>query len=126
MRFDSPLILFFIALTTLALLHQLALMYSLYWVYAWFDVPMHFLGGVIIGLGTQTALFRRVMPIRVETIWMCLVVVFAVGIAWEIFEWWFVLADAVNYKLDTLSDLVFDLMGGTVGYMIATLYKKQY
>ena len=124
MRIDSVFLLFSLALITLAGVHQLAMSWYLYWAYPWFDMPMHFLGGIIIGLGSQTELFEKTMRVRIPTVWVCAALVLAVGLLWEVFEWMFVIVNLEGYVLDTARDLVLDLAGGSVGYVIASSFRK--
>ncbi len=124
MRIDSIFVLFFVGLLTLAGTHQLALWWYLYWVYEWFDIPMHFLGGVVIALGSRTELFERIMRLSFRSVWPVIGLVLAIGILWEVFEWFFVITDMRGYVVDTTIDLVLDLLGGVVGYYIASSFKK--
>lgn len=86
---------------------------------------MHFLGGVTIGIGTQSFLFRKLSPIRVENAFMCLAVVLVVALLWELFEWWFVLTDMTSYVSDTLFDLALGVGGGAVGYTVGRRSKEE-
>jgi len=102
---------------------------KLYWYYTmwWFDIPMHTLGGIFLGLLFVYILFRK-MGDRVDwntkTFLYGLLFVFIVGVLWEIFE--FNIDTFITFKsqniLDTLSDLCFDLTGGA----IAIQYSKKY
>lgn len=82
--------------------------YSSIW---YFDMPMHFLGGFWIGL-----LLFWLFPLEKVSLGVCLKIILGVllvGIFWEIFE---ILVDksiTLNpfNRLDTLSDLFFDLTG---------------
>ncbi len=124
MRIDSVLILFLLALITLAGVHQLALSFYLYWVYPWFDIPMHFLGGAIIALGSQTPLFEKVAHLKVRNVASVIVIVLAIGLLWEVFEWKFVIVDREGYALDTFYDIIFDSAGGLIGFWIASSFRK--
>ena len=87
---------------------------KLYWYSSiwWFDMPMHFLGGVWVGL-ILIYLFR-VHGLSNKTILGLLLGVLLVGVGWEFFEFAFVNPIAGNpfNTLDTLSDIFFDLAGG--------------
>jgi hypothetical protein len=86
----------------------------LYWRYEWFDLPMHFLGGLALGVFIIVLLgtFRpRLFLIGIT----------AVAIGWEIFEYVFGLPREANYVLDTKIDLLMDALGATVAYSIARL-----
>lgn len=89
-----------------------------YWYYSiwWFDMPMHFSGGLWLGAvyvwwrlrgDTKVTLDKSTWPSVVG--WVLLV-----GVGWEVFEYFFINYMALNAfdLLDTLSDLFFDLLGG--------------
>ena len=83
--------------------------YSSIW---YFDMIMHFLGGLWIGLAYIYVF--KVKDRSLNSILRVIVSVLLVGIAWEFYEIAVndVLAqNAFNY-LDTISDLFFDLAGG--------------
>ncbi len=80
----------------------------------WFDMPMHFLGGIWVGLALlwyfplKSLFFKEVFKIIFG--------VLIVAIFWEIFE---ILVDKVIAQnpfnaLDTLSDIFFGMAGGVV------------
>ena len=96
-----------------------------YWYYSiwWFDMPMHFLGGFWVGLFFFWFFSTKYLPIfqlSLEKIdfkltWKILLFVLFLGISWEIFEIY-----VNNYigktpfnLLDTISDIFFDLAGGS-------------
>lgn len=120
LRFDLVFALFFISLLTLAGIHILAMKFFLYWIFPWFDVLTHFLGGIVVALGYQSFLDRRVTA---SSVWRrlpgTLVAVLVVSISWEIFEYSAGIAIWGLDFFDTLSDLVLDLLGGIVGYAVA-------
>ena len=87
---------------------------KLYWYSSirYFDMFMHFLGGIWVGL--MSLYFFTFQRISLKLVVRVLLVVLAVGVGWEIFE--FLVNDAFaqnpfNY-LDTFSDIFFDLSGG--------------
>lgn len=113
-----------VVITVIFVLHHFALLHFWYWKFWWFDIVMHFLGGVTIGLGVMWL----ATVLKVET-WAhfnhyrffvyTLLIVFVVGIAWEYFE---IFAGA--FLIDTtgpgdmLLDLVMDVVGGGVAYTL--------
>jgi len=116
MRFDTVFILFFISLVTLAIVHVFAQIFFLYWLYLWFDIPVHFLGGIVVALGYQSASSLRIMlPKTWLNILPTIIFVMLVSVAWEIFE---VVAD-VPFTEDTAFDLIIDFFGGIGGYFLA-------
>lgn len=90
----------------------------LYWYYSiwWFDMPMHFLGGLFIGLGTIWLLSYKNFPSELS--WKLILKIFLsvlfVGVLWEVFEIIFynIIAQNPYNILDITHDIVFDLAGG--------------
>lgn len=79
----------------------------------YFDMIMHFLGG--IWLSSAFVYFSPPKEIKLVYALKILFVVFAVSFGWEVFEVLidrFITHDAFNL-LDTLSDLFFDMSGGS-------------
>ncbi len=107
----------------IALLHIGATIFYLYWMLWWYDLILHFLGGVFIALlvlwlvsfsgylGASSSLSLR------QLFLISLVGTLGVGIGWEIFErllghtW-----SVEGYWLDTGIDLFLDVSGGVVGW----------
>jgi hypothetical protein len=107
----------FIALVVvlLAVLHYAAVVFYLYWVYWWFDIMMHFLGGISIGLFLYWFFYRSaiVSPPRMS-FWAFIVGgTILIGVAWEIFEYvmHFTYTSRESYVLDTSLDLLMDVLG---------------
>lgn len=113
---------FLMALAVLAVLHTLALRFYLYWRHEWFDMPMHLFGGAVVALGVFAAADLRVPPFRsLRQFGGTLAVVALVALVWECFEY----ASGISvvderFALDTVSDLVIGLIGGIIGYGVAT------
>ena len=99
---------------------------QLFWYYSvwWFDMPMHFLGGLWVGLFFLWFFSAENMPwghisteqVTPKLIFQTIIFVLIIGVLWEWFEF------AVNnqiagepFKLiDTISDVFFDLAGGAL------------
>jgi glycopeptide antibiotics resistance protein len=85
-------------------LHLIGMEHFLYWRFWWYDVLLHFLGGVAI----TSFLF-----IFTQSWKKALAGLFLIAIGWEIFE--YVLHIAVragdDYTLDTIKDLIMDTIG---------------
>lgn len=104
--------------------------YSTIW---WFDMPMHFLGGFWLGLTALWIYFYarktpRVGVTAMKTLLLGLSFVLIVGVGWEIFEIGvdrFITLMPFN-RLDTASDIFFDLAGGSVAvlYMMRRGYVR--
>lgn len=111
-------------------MYFLAIVFSFYWLYWWYDVVMHFLVGLTGGLGLFWGLFDSGLIFRgrphskaasVITILICVMVV---GVAWEIFEYKNGLTYSVEgYGQDTANDLVLDGCGAFLAALLVTRKK---
>lgn len=115
------LVLLLIAVSVLAVTHLLALEFYLYWLYLWLDIPMHMLGGAIVAMSLFVAadlgipFFKHLLrPFIVIGI------VLLIGLLWEHFELIFHLTTTHNYWQDTVLDLIMDIIGGYLGYIIGS------
>ncbi len=122
-------------------LHILALINYWYWVYLWFDMPMHFLGGFWVAMAASALIFNLQFPISKESInqkfsrltVVILSFVALIGVFWEFFEFFYdVLISSRGYSeflqlgaADTLSDLFFDLLGGLTFLIIYRFFNKK-
>jgi uncharacterized membrane protein YoaK (UPF0700 family) len=120
-----PTVFFLISFSFLAVIHIIALQLFLYWKFQWFDIPMHFLGGVVVALGLFTLHdLKLVIKKRHLQIFPIVLLVFAVAMLWEVYELLIGIPIESNYVVDTLTDLSMGLLGGLVGYGIGTSIKK--
>jgi hypothetical protein len=112
-----PTKLLLITFATLAALHILAIKLSLYWHFWWFDIPMHFFGGVIVALGVYVvrdlglplpSFSYRLVP------FLCIVLL--VALIWEAFELWAGVPMESDFIVDSATDLLMGMMGGYFGY----------
>jgi len=89
-------------------------LYSSIW---YFDMIMHFLGGLWLGLLVIWFLYSEITSsgFSLKLILKILLGVFLIGVFWEIFEIIFnnIIAQSPFNTLDTISDIFFDLAGGT-------------
>lgn len=110
-----------------AFLHALAGRYSLYWQVWWFDIPMHFLGGVVIA-GFVFWLFEFEVPVRLQRALPRFVVVATVSaffyLLWEVFEYVADIYGAVDWAADTALDLAMDGAGFVVAYAGLSRYVR--
>ena len=109
-----------LGLSLLMLILQLiALEEFLYWRWWWFDLLMHFLGGVLIGG----------IALVVSDVWKTpkaitfIVLLILIGVGWEVFERFFGLYKEAGYLLDTFIDLIMDTIGAFVVYSVVKLWK---
>jgi len=112
-------LLFLVIATTWAGLHNLALFLELYWLYWWFDLPMHFFGGVVVAMGFLVLADLR-LPVRFLTrsLLPMMLAVLAVVIFWELFELWAGIEIQTDFIVDTTIDIVLGVVGGGVGYYL--------
>lgn len=112
-------------------LNTLAFQYYWYWMYPWFDNPMHFLGGLWLG-GTIIWILKTRHTEEGKTVSMCRYAVYIIGgamiigVLWELFEFSLdtFITFRVNDIVDTLSDLSMDFLGTTAAYVILVPCKK--
>jgi len=103
----------------IAYLNIYAIQHSLYWAISWFDILMHGLGGLFIGLTILLILLYRGVSMRWGT-WLGIVGgTIAVGVLWEIIEVSSGLYQTeTNVFADTILDLIMDTLGGMVAGFI--------
>lgn len=101
----------------LAYLHVRALQESWYWSFSWFDILMHFLGGVCVALLIAYILILiRGKLVYDEFIQTAFVIggTFVVGLFWEAFEHIFNVVFDPLQSVDTVIDLLMDTLGALV------------
>lgn len=106
--------------------------FNVYWILKWFDIPMHILGGMMVGFFGLTALDYLTDYLKAPTFAIderssinkmkCLWVmgfVLLVGVVWEIVEMSFGLGGLSSaYRLNTIKDIFDDLLGGALSIII--------
>jgi hypothetical protein len=104
-------------LIILFIFNNIAAELSLYWIYRWFDLPMHFIGGALISWLSYIvyAWWRKDYNIP----WIYAVVFsFGLGLIWEVIEFYYKVAQLVpDYMLDSTKDILVDMVGGLVVYL---------
>ena len=113
---------FFLILILVAVLHYAATIFFLYWAVAWFDILMHFLGGLLIGLMTLYIFFTSGYVKYPNGHWVVVLsvtlgAVLIVGLAWELWELFAGLSDVLKDRADTILDLIMDMIGGSVAFL---------
>ncbi len=115
----------FVALATVfALVHVFAVATSLYWYYWWFDIVMHFCGGILLGLGIHSFSTFSWSPVKVTTrnVFSILVLV---TVSWEIFERLNGLYNSVGYIADMTQDLCLGIGGGLLAHLVLRTYRMR-
>lgn len=125
MPIKQPLFIFlFILSIVIAALHFLAFEFYFYWTFWWFDILMHFLGGLWISLMALWVLFLSGYITQFHlsyrsAFFVAIFSVIVIGIGWELFEIWsgISLEDKTNYLFDTTVDFIMNLFGALSGYL---------
>jgi hypothetical protein len=111
----------------------------LYWSIRWLDMPMHFLGGFWLGLGALWTYFYsglfKAIPQEHRTAryaWLLAITsALVLGFIWEVYEYGLdILHERTDLydMIDTLSDLLLDIIGGTVAtfmFVMGNNHKKE-
>jgi hypothetical protein len=92
------------------------LWYYLFW---YFDMPMHFLGGVVVMYLLVYLFYNRISIKKSSNLFYLLVGVLIVGLGWEVFEYFLLnlYAGQPFNIIDSTSDIFFDLAGGILGLL---------
>lgn len=116
----------------IAIVNIIAIQYYWYWRMRWFDMPMHFLGGMwLAGMLLWFRFFSHPAleaPTRFSRIlFWGLLGSGVLGLGWEVYESSvsLVTIGRINAIPDTLSDLCFDMAGGFLGSVIVWLKIKK-
>lgn len=112
------------AIILLSLVNFIALKF--YWYYSiwYFDMFMHFFGGFCVGMALLWIFYKDDLDFNFSFVLKISLGVLFIGSAWEVFEIIFnnIIAGNQFDILDTVSDIVFDLLGGLCA--ILYLWKK--
>ncbi len=120
-----PTIFLLITFSFLAVIHIIALELFLYWRFWWFDIPVHFIGGVVVALGVFTLHdLRIVIPARLLQLVPVLLLVILAAMVWEVYEVLIGVSIEGDAILDTLTDVGMGILGGLVGYAVGTSLNK--
>ncbi len=92
------------------------LWYYLFW---YFDMPMHFIGGMTVLFILAYVFYNKINNQKTLPVWQLLVSVFIIGFAWEVYEQIVAILISHNPQVyaDSASDLFFDLAGGIFGLL---------
>lgn len=121
---QKPLPFSFLVLAILVALHLVGSSFSWYWVYPWFDVLVHILGGLWVGLvflwlASYLNQINSLKDYRAKSLLIALVAALLVGVVWELIENYAQIAfvNANSYSLNTALDLLNDSIGGILAYL---------
>ncbi len=120
MKSDTLLFFCLAAFVVVGLLHIAAEFFYFYWTVFWFDIMMHFLGGIAVALATLWAVVRLNFlknygnPI-LTTFFTTLTAVLVVSFFWEVLEHLTGTAKALEgYVFDTTMDTSAALLGAAL------------
>lgn len=116
----------FTAAVVLAVVHYISLELDWNYYYPHFDIFMHLLGGFVSGLfGYALIVTATQMDVSAELNLAGIVVfVLAVAVAWEVFESVFSLTTDAGMSAETISDIIFGIVGGLISWCVATAIQK--
>jgi len=104
--------------------HLLALYFFWYWSIWWFDILLHFLGGVWVGGTALLILFLSksdTRPLKTFTAYLIsFLAVLVIGTLWELFE--FSLDTFIIFQTNDISDTLSDIGADIAGGIFASLY----
>jgi hypothetical protein len=116
----------------IAVLHVAAMNYNLYFYLWWFDIVMHFLGGLWCGYFTLYYVSwyetkHAITWTRSRTWVAAVLATLLVGIGWEVYEYVFGFTFTLksSYRLDTILDLVMDTSGAIVAAGSVMIYRSR-
>lgn len=97
--------------------------------FPWFDIAVHFVGGVWVtfAIFALVPLFEKISDPK-KLILSLVFAALGAGVAWEILEFTienYYLVDFQGPPLDTLSDLIVDVLGGTLAAFYIRNLKSQ-
>lgn len=100
-------------------LNYIALIFYLYWTTLWYDILMHFMGGLTVAV-LIIVLFTIETRSR-NAFLFTFFAVMAIGLVWEAFEYLIDETFALEgYFLDTSMDLIMDALGAVSAYFLTT------
>lgn len=103
----------------LAIVNFLAIRGDAYYIFWYFDMPMHFLGGMTSLYLIFYVFYNKITPLAKLPVMYLLFGVLIIGLGWEIFEYIFLnwyAGQPFNLQ-DSSSDIFFDLAGGVFGIL---------
>lgn len=123
------LLVIFALVAVLGILQQLAFAYYLYWRFPWYDILMHFLGGVVVG-AAYLWVVRYELPAffkKYEAYLYVFIFALIVGVVWEVFEYLVGIDREFSRSMrqsDTVIDLIMDVLGATLSYVAFSRFKN--
>lgn len=124
-KFVVPALLATVLLVTL---HTVAIKHTLYWSYPWFDLLVHFTGGVALASLVLLFLINN-KPVLVEkdskVYGITIIATLLLATAWEIFEYKAGITFASNnYAADTFFDIIMTFIGSLATVRFTAMFSK--
>lgn len=111
----------------IAFLNYIALTFNLFWIFKWFDIPLHFLGGAFISFLTSYFILVLKKDLSYTRFLLINIVsVFVFGLLWEIFEL-LIGSTSINdlvYFSDTGMDFIADFLGAILSSVLIYFKKN--
>jgi hypothetical protein len=109
----------------LAIVHAVAVKFSLYWEIDWLDNLMHLFGGVVLVLLLYTLVDIKILkPIWVRRWRRTSVLVLTILLGWEVLGVVMLMRFKAHFITDTTFDLLFGILGCIIGWWIGRQLKK--
>lgn len=114
----------FVVLVAVAFFNNLGTNLNLYWIYRWYDIPMHMLGGLWVAL-FSLSLYPLINELllekgyKISAFYLSILALLFMTISWELFELLGQITTMIDigYWSDTLSDILNGYIGGMFGYL---------
>lgn len=84
---------------------------SLFWYYNWYDIPLHLLGGVVMGLWGAAVATRLRLSVAHAFVFISAVALFG-SVAWEVMEY---VSGLTIFEPGFTQDTALDIVCGVVG-----------
>lgn len=116
MNYTTLWLILLFAVVLLSVTYAAFTRFGLFFTWPWLDVPMHILGGFVVGLGIFLAYSKNHTEPLTGLPLLGLVVggALVVGIGWELFEIIFALTSDTGLTYNSLKDLTMDVVGGVL------------
>lgn len=119
MSLPRPLLFCLFATAATAVLHFLALAFFWYWLYWWFDIVIHVLGGVVVGSAALSFLGALSIPFNAHrALFAVLASAIIIGVLWEVFEAQTGIILWPDERLDSALDVLADIAGALVAFLL--------
>jgi uncharacterized membrane protein len=121
----------FLILAVLIILHLVGSYYSWYWKYPSFDIVIHVLSGLWVGLiilwlASILGQINSLKEYKVKSFLIAFLSAVLIGVVWELVEnfWQLTFIRDSQYGLSTALDILNDAIGGILAYLYFVRRKK--